>query len=97
MCVACYVDEAMKQKIIAYNAEFHEVTRSPYGKDDEIGMLNLIDAQSRSAILGRRRRCRAPIVHCAEIRRPSGLYCLWSTGTKAGPQRCRCSAAQRRT
>jgi kynurenine formamidase len=53
MCVACYVDEAMKQKIIAYSAEFHQVTRSPYGKDDEIGMLNLIDAQSRSAILGR--------------------------------------------
>jgi len=53
MCVACYVDEAMKQKIIAYNAEFHEVTRSPYGRDDEIGMLNLIDAQSRSAILSR--------------------------------------------
>jgi kynurenine formamidase len=53
MCVACYVDEAMKQKIIAYNAEFHQVTRSPYGKDDQIGMLNLIDAQSRSAILGR--------------------------------------------
>ena len=44
MCVACYVDEAMKQKIIAYNAEFRQVTRSPYGKDDEIGMLNLIDA-----------------------------------------------------
>jgi len=53
MCVACYVDEAMKQKIIAYNAEFHQVARSPYGKDDEIGMLNLIDAQSRSAFLGR--------------------------------------------
>jgi hypothetical protein len=53
MCVACYVDEAMKQKIIAYNAEFHQVPRSPFGKDDEIGMLNLIDAQSRSAILGR--------------------------------------------
>ncbi|MDQ0394382.1 cyclase family protein [Labrys monachus] len=53
MCVACYVDEAMKQKIIAYNAEFHEVTRSPYGRDDEIGMLNLIDAQSRSAIVSR--------------------------------------------
>ena len=53
MCVACYVDETMKAKIIAYNAKFHEVSKSPYGKGDEIGMLNLIDAQSRSAILSR--------------------------------------------
>lgn len=53
MCVACYVDEAMKSKIIAYSAEFHKVTKSPYGSDDEIGMLHLIDAQSRSAILAR--------------------------------------------
>src|SRR5216683_6687430 len=53
MCVVCYVDEAMRSKIIAYNAEFHKVSKSPYGKDDEIGMLNLIDAQSRSAILSR--------------------------------------------
>ena len=53
MCVACYVDEEMKAKIVAYNAEFHKVSKSPYGKDDEIGMLNLIDARSRSAILSR--------------------------------------------
>jgi kynurenine formamidase len=51
--MACYVDEATKGKIIAYNAEFHKVTKSPYGSDDEIGMLHLIDAQSRSAIIGR--------------------------------------------
>lgn len=53
MCMACYVDEAMKSRIIAYNAEFHKVTKSPYGSDDEIGMLNLIDAKSRSAIMSR--------------------------------------------
>lgn len=53
MCMACYVDEATKNRIIAYNAEFHKVTASPYGRDDEIGMLHLIDAQSRSAIIGR--------------------------------------------
>ncbi len=29
------------------------MTRSPFGSDDEIGMLNLIDGRSRSAILGR--------------------------------------------
>jgi kynurenine formamidase len=51
--MACYVDEAMKSRIIAYNAEFHKVTKSPYGSDDEIGMLNLIDAESRSAIMSR--------------------------------------------
>jgi len=51
--MACYVDEAMKGRIIAYNAEFHKVTKSPYGSDDEIGMLNLIDAESRSAIMSR--------------------------------------------
>ncbi|MBS0521647.1 MAG: cyclase family protein [Proteobacteria bacterium] len=53
MCALCYVDEAMKAKIIAYNAEFHKVSKSPFGTDDQIGMLNLIDAQSRSAILAR--------------------------------------------
>ena len=53
MCVACYVDETMKAKIVAYNSEFHKVSKSPFGKDDEIGMLNLIDGRSRSAILSR--------------------------------------------
>jgi hypothetical protein len=53
MCVICYVEEAMKDKIIAYGAEFHKVTKSPYGKDDEIGMLHLIDAKSRATILSR--------------------------------------------
>jgi kynurenine formamidase len=53
MCVMCYVSEAEKQKIVAYNAEFHKVTNSPYGPDDEIGMLNVIDGASRAAILGR--------------------------------------------
>ncbi|PYE26084.1 kynurenine formamidase [Rhizobium sp. PP-CC-3A-592] len=53
MCMACYVDEATKNRIIAYNAEFHKVTKSPYGSADEIGMLNLIDGKSRSAIISR--------------------------------------------
>jgi kynurenine formamidase len=53
MCVACYVDETTKQKIAAYGAEFHQVTQSPFGSDDQIGMLNLIDAQSRAAIMRR--------------------------------------------
>ena len=53
MCMACVVDEQTKDRIIAYRAEFHRVTKSPFGSDDEIGMLSVIDAQSRAAILSR--------------------------------------------
>lgn len=53
MCTPRYVDEAMKSKIAAYNASFRKVTASPFGTDDEIGMLNLIDAKSRDMILSR--------------------------------------------
>ena len=53
MCAICAVDEAAKTRIIAQAAKFHEVTESPFGRDDEIGMLNLIDGASRSAILSR--------------------------------------------
>lgn len=51
MCVACYVNDEQRGKIIAYNAEFEKVTRSPYGADDQIGMLNLVTPASRAAIL----------------------------------------------
>ena len=44
-CVACYVDEAAKDKI-AYSAKFQEMTQSPYGSDDEIGMMHLIDGRA---------------------------------------------------
>ncbi len=53
MCAICAVDEAAKSRIIAHAAKFHEVTQSPFGRNDEIGMLNLIDGASRSAILSR--------------------------------------------
>jgi kynurenine formamidase len=53
MCSPRVVDEAMRQKIAAYNANFRKVTVSPFGADDEIGMLNLIDAASRDAIMRR--------------------------------------------
>ena len=53
MCTPSYVDEAMKRKIAAYGAKFREVTASPFGSEDEIGMLNLIDAASRDAIVSR--------------------------------------------
>ncbi len=53
MCAICAVDDAAKSRIIAHAAKFHEVTQSPFGQNDEIGMLNLIDGTSRSAILSR--------------------------------------------
>ena len=53
MCSPRIVDEAMKQRIAAWNASFRKVTTSPFGPEDEIGMLNLIDAASRDAIMRR--------------------------------------------
>jgi kynurenine formamidase len=53
MCAPRFVDEAMRRKIAAYNAEFRKVTTSPFGADDEIGMLNLIDAASREVVISR--------------------------------------------
>ena len=53
MCVVCAVDEATKNKIIARSAALHRVSTSPFGKDDEVGMLNLVDAASRQAIMSR--------------------------------------------
>jgi kynurenine formamidase len=53
MCTPRVVNEAYKQKIAAHAARFREVTTSPFGADDEIGMLNLIDAASRDAIMSR--------------------------------------------
>jgi len=53
MCTAHFVDEATKKKIAANAATFREATRSPFGSEDQIGMLNLIDADSRQAIVSR--------------------------------------------
>lgn len=53
MCTPSIVTEAQKKKIAAYGASFRKATSSPFGADDEIGMLNLIDASSRDAIVSR--------------------------------------------
>jgi kynurenine formamidase len=53
MCNDCYVTDAMKSRIAAHAAAFRKATQSPFGSDDEIGMLNLIDASSRQAIMDR--------------------------------------------
>ena len=53
MCSDCFVTSALKRQIIAHSAAFRKATMSPFGSDDEIGMLNLIDGASRKAILSR--------------------------------------------
>jgi kynurenine formamidase len=53
MCTPTIVTEAQKRKIAAYGATFRKASTSPFGSEDEIGMLNLIDAESRDAIVSR--------------------------------------------
>src|SRR3984893_12189640 len=53
MCTLFVVDETTKSKIAAYSAKFRQVTTSPFGTDDQIGMLNLIDASTRRSILSK--------------------------------------------
>lgn len=47
------VTEEVKNKIAAWHAVKHEVSRSPFGPEDEIGMLNLATASSRQELMGR--------------------------------------------
>jgi kynurenine formamidase len=53
MCSPGMVNDATKAKIASYHAKFNTVSKSPFGADDQIGMLNLIDAASRKAIMSR--------------------------------------------
>jgi len=53
MCSPIVVSEVEKRRIAAHGASFRKATSSPFGSSDEIGMLNLIDAQSRDAIVSR--------------------------------------------
>jgi kynurenine formamidase len=41
----------MKSKIAAFNASFRKASTSPFGPDDEIGMLNLINPASCRAVM----------------------------------------------
>jgi kynurenine formamidase len=91
MCSPRIVDLAMKQKIAAWNASFRKVTQSPFGADDEIGMLNLIDAASRDAIM---RRADASRVYDLSVDNFVGMpgwtaagdptYQIWMTHTPPG-------------
>ena len=53
MCVPSLITEADKEKIAAYAARFREVSLSPFGPNDEIGMLNLIDPKRSKEMLTR--------------------------------------------
>jgi kynurenine formamidase len=83
----------MRQKIAAYNAEFRKVTASPFGSGDQIGMLNLIDASSRDAIVSRADASKAfdlAVEHFVGM--PSWMqvgdpgYQIWMTHTPPGEQ-----------
>jgi kynurenine formamidase len=52
MCGPTLIDEQTKQKIAAFNATFRQASTSPFGPDDEIGMLNLMTPDSSRAVLG---------------------------------------------
>jgi hypothetical protein len=47
MCSDCFVTAAMKSRVAAHADAFRTATQSPFGSDDEIDMLNLVDATPR--------------------------------------------------
>ncbi|HKC26962.1 MAG TPA: cyclase family protein [Jatrophihabitans sp.] len=51
MCGPTVVNEEQKDLIAARNSRFQEVSTSPFGSDDQIGMLNLINPESMRAVL----------------------------------------------
>jgi kynurenine formamidase len=52
MCGPSYVDEETRARIGAWQAERNRVSTSPFGPDDEIGMLNLITPEISASVLG---------------------------------------------
>lgn len=69
MCSPAVVDEAIKSKIAAYHARFQEVSRSPFGEQDEIGMLNLLTPEIARAAMA-----------AADVTRPYDLAVDYFTG-----------------
>jgi kynurenine formamidase len=52
LCSLAHLDAEVFAKIAANSAQDRVPTKSPFGADDEIGMLNLMSAQSRRNALG---------------------------------------------
>lgn len=53
MCGPEFVNEETKSSIAAWHAERHRVGNSPFGADDQIGMLNLITPELSASMLAR--------------------------------------------
>lgn len=53
MCGPSYIDEDTRSRIAAWSAVKNQVGRSPFGDDDQIGMLNLITPQMSASMLSR--------------------------------------------
>lgn len=51
MCGPAFVDEETKSRIAAWSAVRHQVGQSPFGPDDQIGMLNLITPEISQSML----------------------------------------------
>lgn len=53
MCGPEFITEETRSKIAAHAAKFRQVTKSPFGSDDEIGMLNLLSADAARDVMRR--------------------------------------------
>ena len=53
MCGPVPISPSQQARIAAHTATRNQVSMSPFGADDECGMLNLIDAESRRAAINR--------------------------------------------
>ncbi|QWF20742.1 cyclase family protein [Nocardioides sp. LMS-CY] len=53
MCGPEIITDEVRKKIAAHAARFREVTRSPFGADDEIGMLNLLSPEAARRAVAR--------------------------------------------
>lgn len=51
MCGPSIVTEADKNRIAAYSAAYRQVSKSPFGPEDEIGMLNLMSPESMREVM----------------------------------------------
>ena len=51
MCGPVLLSEDQRKNIVAYHSKFNEVSSSPFGPADEIGMLNHMTAESRRAAI----------------------------------------------
>jgi kynurenine formamidase len=51
MCGPSIVNEAERSRIAAFSAAYRQVSRSPFGDEDEIGMLNLLSPETARRVV----------------------------------------------